>query len=88
VVAATAGVPHPAMLPAPIEHAFLLYACCLTSAECNHTSEPILQTCSIKREYRILWKYWTDKHLHWLPTQANTTSQIKRKVEWKGIPTR
>jgi hypothetical protein len=43
VVAAADGVPHPAGLPAPAEHAFLLYACCLTSAECNHTSGPILQ---------------------------------------------
>jgi hypothetical protein len=42
-VAAADGVPHPAVLPAPAEHAFLLYACCLTSAECNHTSELILQ---------------------------------------------
>jgi hypothetical protein len=43
---AIAGVPHPAELPAPIEHAFLLCACSLTSTECNHTSElilPILQ---------------------------------------------
>jgi hypothetical protein len=54
VVAAAAGVPHPVVLPAPAEHAFLLCACCLTSAECNHTSEPILHTCSIRKEYRIL----------------------------------
>jgi hypothetical protein len=40
---AVAGVPHPAKLPAPAEHAFLLCACSLTSAECNHTSELILQ---------------------------------------------
>jgi hypothetical protein len=37
------GVPHPTELPAPAEHAFLLFACFLTSAECNHTSELILQ---------------------------------------------
>jgi hypothetical protein len=43
VVASVAGVPHPVVLPAPAEHAFLLYACFLTSAECNHTSELILQ---------------------------------------------
>jgi hypothetical protein len=36
-----ARVPHPAELLAPAEHAFLLYACFLTSAECNHTSELI-----------------------------------------------
>jgi hypothetical protein len=42
-VAAADGVPHPAGLPAPTEHAFLLCAYCLTSAECNHTSELILQ---------------------------------------------
>jgi hypothetical protein len=46
-------VPHPAVLPAPAEHAFLLCACFLTSAECNHTSELILQACSIRKEYRI-----------------------------------
>jgi hypothetical protein len=43
VAVAVAGVPHPAELAAPAEHAFLLYACFLTSAECNHTSELILQ---------------------------------------------
>jgi hypothetical protein len=32
VVAAADGVPHPAGLPAPAEHAFLLCACCLISA--------------------------------------------------------
>jgi hypothetical protein len=43
VAAGVARVPHPAELAAPAEHAFLLYACFLTSAECNHTSELILQ---------------------------------------------
>jgi hypothetical protein len=43
VAVAVVGVPHPAELAAPAEHAFLLYACFLTSAECNHTSELILQ---------------------------------------------
>jgi hypothetical protein len=43
VVAAAVGVPHPAVLPAPAEHAFLLCAYCLTSAECNHVSKLILQ---------------------------------------------
>jgi hypothetical protein len=43
VMAAAVGVPHPAGLPTPTEHAFLLCACCLTSAECNHTSGLILQ---------------------------------------------
>jgi hypothetical protein len=38
-----AGVPHPAKLLAPAEHAFLLCAYFLTSAECNHTSKLILQ---------------------------------------------
>jgi hypothetical protein len=42
VVAAAARVPHPAVLPAPAEHAFLLCAYCLTSAECNHISKLIL----------------------------------------------
>jgi hypothetical protein len=43
VAVAVAGVPHPANLAAPAEHAFLLCACFLTSAECNHTSELVLQ---------------------------------------------
>jgi hypothetical protein len=43
VVVAVARVPHPAKLAAPAEHAFLLCACFLTSPECNHTSELILQ---------------------------------------------
>jgi hypothetical protein len=47
VAVAVAGVPHPAVLPAPAGHAFLLYACFLTSAECNHTSEPILQLAAL-----------------------------------------
>jgi hypothetical protein len=42
VAVAVAGVPHPAVLPAPAEHAFLLCAYFLTSAECNHTSKLIL----------------------------------------------
>jgi hypothetical protein len=54
VVAAVDGVPQPVGLPAPTEHAFLLCACFLTSAECNHISELILQACSIRKEYRIL----------------------------------
>jgi hypothetical protein len=40
---AVAGVPHPA------EHAFLLCAYFLTSAECNHTSELILQILQLKK---------------------------------------
>jgi hypothetical protein len=56
-VAAADGVPLPVGLPAPAEHAFLLCACCLTSAECNHISELILQACSIRKEYRILPQY-------------------------------
>jgi hypothetical protein len=43
VAVAVAGVPHPMVLSAPAEHAFLLCACFLTSVECNHTSELILQ---------------------------------------------
>jgi hypothetical protein len=49
VAAAVAGVPHPTELPAPAEHAFLLYACFLTSAERNHTSELILQILQHKK---------------------------------------
>jgi hypothetical protein len=57
VVAAADGVPHPTGLPAPAEHAFLLCACFLTSVECNHTSELILQACSIRKEYRVIPQY-------------------------------
>jgi hypothetical protein len=46
---AAAGVPHPAELRAPAEHAFLLCACFLTSVECNHTSELILQILQHKK---------------------------------------
>ena len=38
-----AKAPLPVERLAPAEHAFLLCACSLTSAECNHTSELILQ---------------------------------------------
>ena len=41
--AAAAGAPHLVDRLAPAEHAFLLCACSLTSAECNHTSELIWQ---------------------------------------------
>ena len=37
--AAVVGVPLPVERLAPVEHAFLLCAYSLTSAECNHTSE-------------------------------------------------
>jgi hypothetical protein len=46
---AVAGVPLPAERLAPAEHAFLLCACSLTSAECNHTSELILQILQHKK---------------------------------------
>jgi hypothetical protein len=46
---AVAGVPLPAELAAPAEHAFLLCACSLTSAEYNHTSELILQILQHKK---------------------------------------
>jgi hypothetical protein len=46
---AVAGVPHPPELAAPAEHAFLLCACFLTSAERNHTSELILQILQHKK---------------------------------------
>jgi hypothetical protein len=49
VAVAVAGVPHLAELATPAEHAFLLCACFLTSAECNHISELILQACSIRK---------------------------------------
>jgi hypothetical protein len=62
-VAAADGVPHPAGLPIPAEHTFLPCACFLTSAERNHTSELILQACSIRKEYRILPSYRTNEHL-------------------------
>jgi hypothetical protein len=48
-VATATKVPHPAELDAPAEHAFLLCACCLTSAECTHASELILQNLQHKK---------------------------------------
>jgi hypothetical protein len=42
-------VPYLAVLVVPAEYASLLYACCLTSAECNHTSELILQILEHKK---------------------------------------
>jgi hypothetical protein len=51
---AVAGVPHPVVLPTTAEHAFLLCVYFMTYAECNHTSELILQACSIRKEYRII----------------------------------
>ena len=49
VAVAVAEVPPPAERLAPAEHAFLLCACFLTSAECNHTSELILQILQHKK---------------------------------------
>jgi hypothetical protein len=46
---AVVGVPLPIERLAPAEHVFLLCACSLTSAECNHTSEPILQILQHKK---------------------------------------
>ena len=46
---AVVGVPLPAERLAPAEHAFLLCACSLTSAECNHTSELIWQILQHKK---------------------------------------
>jgi hypothetical protein len=46
---AAAGASHPAEQLAPAEHAFLLCACSLTSAECNDTSELILQILQHKK---------------------------------------
>jgi hypothetical protein len=47
--AAVAEVPPPAERLAPAKHAFLLCVCFLTSAECNHTSELILQILQHKK---------------------------------------
>jgi hypothetical protein len=49
VAVVVAWVPHPAGLPAPTEHTFLLCVCFLTSAECNHTSELTLQILQHKK---------------------------------------
>jgi hypothetical protein len=46
---AAAEAPHSAERLAPTEHAFLLCACSLTSAECNHTLELILQILQHKK---------------------------------------
>jgi hypothetical protein len=48
------GVATAAEVPAtPIEHAFHLYACCQTSVESIHTSNPTLQSFSIRKG---IWK--------------------------------
>jgi hypothetical protein len=49
MVATAAEVPHLAVPAAPAEHASLLYICCLTSAEGNHTLELILQILQHKK---------------------------------------
>jgi hypothetical protein len=49
VVATVAEVPHLVVLPDHTEHTSLLFACCLTSTECNHTSELILQILQHKK---------------------------------------
>jgi hypothetical protein len=49
VAVAVAGVSRPTELAAPAEHAFLLCTYFLTSAECNHTSELILQILQHKK---------------------------------------
>ena len=46
---AAAGAPPPVERLAPAEHAFLLCACSLTSAERNHTSELIWQILQHKK---------------------------------------
>jgi hypothetical protein len=43
VLTTIAEVPHLDVPAGPAKHASLLYACCLTSAEGNHTSELILK---------------------------------------------
>jgi hypothetical protein len=48
-MATAARVPHLVVLATLAEHAFLLCACCLTSAECNHTSELTLQNLQQKK---------------------------------------
>jgi hypothetical protein len=47
--AAVAEVPPPAERLVPAEHAFFLYVCFLTSIECNHTLELILQILQHKK---------------------------------------
>jgi hypothetical protein len=49
VAVAVDEAPHPTERLAPSEHAFLLCACSLTSAECNHTSELILRILQHKK---------------------------------------
>jgi hypothetical protein len=49
VVTSVAEVPHLAVPAAPAEHASLLCAYFLTSAQGNHTSEPILQILQHKK---------------------------------------
>jgi hypothetical protein len=46
---AVVGAPLPVERLTPAEHAFLLCACSLASAECNHTSELIWQILQHKK---------------------------------------
>jgi hypothetical protein len=49
MVATAAEVPHLVVLAALAEHAFILCACCLTSAGYNHTSELIFESLQHKK---------------------------------------
>jgi hypothetical protein len=86
VVATAAEVSHLAVTAALAAHASLLCACCLSSMECNHTLELVLQILQHKKRVYSSLQHWTNKHLHWLQAQADTALQINRKVEIKRLP--
>jgi hypothetical protein len=50
VVATPVGVPHPGVPAALARYAFHLRACCQTSLESIHTSDPTLQSFNIRND--------------------------------------
>jgi hypothetical protein len=84
---AVAEAPHPAERLAPAEHAFLLCACSLTSAECNHTSELILRILQHKK--RVEFFNNTEQMSIFTDLQHRPHSfSDKEESGIKGFPTR
>jgi hypothetical protein len=64
----------------PAEHALHLCACSQTSVESTHISDLTLQSFSIRKD---IWKSSIALNRQ---SSSLTDSQIKRKVEIKGLP--
>jgi hypothetical protein len=78
-VATAAELPPPRVSAAPAEHALHHGACSQTSVESTHTSNLTLQYFSIRKDMEIFiaLNNWSSSLI---------ASQIKRKVEIKGLP--